>query len=83
MSDSTAIQEREARDYAAEQGWRIVGVFTNNDVSASRFSTKARLGYEALFAAIQRGDVEVVLCTEMTRLAVPPIGRTARPDSPG
>jgi site-specific DNA recombinase len=68
MSDSTAIQEREARDYAAEQGWWIVGVFTDNDVSASRFSTKPRLGYEALFAAIQRGDVEVVLCTEMTRL---------------
>jgi site-specific DNA recombinase len=52
MSDSTAIQEREARDYAADQGWRIVGVFTDNDVSASRFSTKPRMGYEALFAAI-------------------------------
>ena len=68
LSENTAIQEREAREYAELQGWPVVGVFTDSDISASRYSTKPRLGYEALIAAIERGQVEAVLCTEMTRL---------------
>jgi site-specific DNA recombinase len=68
FSDSTAIQEQEAREYVSVQGWQLVGVYTDNDVSASRFTTKPRPGYDALRAAIERGWVEVVLCTEMTRL---------------
>ena len=68
VSENTAIQEREAREYAELQGWPVVGVFTDSDISASRYSTKPRPGYEALVAAIERGQVEAVLCTEMTRL---------------
>ena len=68
LSENTAIQEREAREYAQQQGWSIVGAFTDNDTSASRYTTKPRPGYEALISAIERGQIEVVLCTEMTRL---------------
>jgi hypothetical protein len=38
LSENTAIQEREAREYAQQQGWSIVGAFTDNDTSASRYS---------------------------------------------
>ncbi len=68
LSENTMIQERETREYALAQSWPIVGVFTDSDISASRYTTKPRIGYESLIGAIERGEVEVVLCTEMTRL---------------
>jgi site-specific DNA recombinase len=68
LSDSVAIQERECRDYAQEQGWTVVAVYPDDDVRASRFTTKPRPQYEALLAAIERGEIEAVLCTEMPRL---------------
>lgn len=68
LSENTAIQEREAREYADAQNWPLVGIFTDSDISASRYTTKPRPGYDTLIAAIERGQVEVVLCTEMTRL---------------
>jgi site-specific DNA recombinase len=66
--ENVAIQEAECREYAEQLGWEIVDVFTDNDISASRYSRKERPGYQALLAAIRAGQVEAVLVTEMPRL---------------
>jgi DNA invertase Pin-like site-specific DNA recombinase len=68
LSDSVAIQEREAREYAETRGWPVVAVYPDDDVRASRFTKMPRPQYEALVAAIERGEIEAVLCTEMPRL---------------
>jgi site-specific DNA recombinase len=43
-------------------------VFSDDDISASKFSTKPRPDYNRLVAAIESEQVEVILCTEMPRL---------------
>lgn len=63
---NVGIQQRECERYAADQGWEIVQVFIDNDMSA--YSGKHRPGYAALLTAIASGGVECVLVTEMTRL---------------
>jgi site-specific DNA recombinase len=66
--ENTQLQERECRDYAEDQGWQVVQVFTDNDVSVSRYSKKLRPSYEKLLHLIRAGEVDAVLVTEMTRL---------------
>src|SRR6266508_2634950 len=67
-SENIEIQRAECTEYAEEKGWTVVGVFPDNDISASRYSTKPRPGYLSLLAAIRAGTVEAVLVTEMPRL---------------
>jgi DNA invertase Pin-like site-specific DNA recombinase len=67
-SENVDIQKAEAAEHAAEKGWEVVGAFEDNDISASRYSTKPRPGYLALLASIRAGAVEAVLVTEMPRL---------------
>jgi site-specific DNA recombinase len=68
LSENIAIQLEECRAYSEERGWTIVGVFEDNDISASKFSTKPRPGYESLLAAVRASEADVVLVTEVTRL---------------
>jgi len=68
LSENVEIQIEECVAYAQAMGWIIVGVFQDNDISASRFSTAPRPGYQALLDAIQAGEVDVVLATEMQRI---------------
>lgn len=68
LSDSVDLQVREAAAHAVDEGWGECLVYTDSDISASRYTTKPRPGYLALVDAIQRGQVEVVIVTEMTRL---------------
>jgi site-specific DNA recombinase len=69
LSQNVEIQRAECEDYAEEHGYQpIIGVFTDDDISASRYSTKTRLGYEALLASVRAGSVEAILVTEMPRL---------------
>jgi site-specific DNA recombinase len=67
-SENTQLQERECRSFAEDQGWPVVQVFTDNDVSVSRYSKKPRPGYEQLLQLIRAGEIDAVLVTEMTRL---------------
>ena len=49
---------RQTEDIAAvceRQGWELVEVLTDNDISASRYSKKPRPGYGRLLAAIEAG----------------------------
>jgi site-specific DNA recombinase len=68
LSENVAIQLEECLSHLNEQGWEAVGRFSDNDVSASAYSTKPRPGYDALIASIEAGEVEAVLITEMSRL---------------
>src|SRR3712207_9143163 len=48
--------------------FRSVLSHSDDDLSASRYSTKPRPGYAALLADITADRVEVIVVTEMTRL---------------
>ena len=68
LSDKVEIQIAESQGYAGDKLWRVVLVTSDDDISASKFSTKPRPGYNELVAAIEAGQVEVIIVTEMPRL---------------
>jgi len=70
MSDSVDLQVDEATEHFEDRGWPVdeTLIFRDNDLSASKFSTKPRPGYLALLAAIRAGQVVLVLVTEVSRL---------------
>ena len=67
-SENVHIQLREGEEYVEDNDGTVSLRFKDNDVSASKFSKKPRPDYERLLAAIERGQVEVIVVTEMTRL---------------
>jgi DNA invertase Pin-like site-specific DNA recombinase len=66
--DNTDIQVKEGLAYIAEQaGWQHVATFVDDNISA--FSEHAkRPDYERLLAYIHGNNVDVVVCTEPSRL---------------
>lgn len=68
LSPNCQIQTDEATDYAAERGYAVVCLLQENDVSASKYSSKPRPIYDQLLARIKANEIDVVLATEMTRL---------------
>jgi site-specific DNA recombinase len=46
----------------------VVGVFSDKDISASKYSTKPRPGYHTMITALKNNCVQAILATEMTRL---------------
>jgi DNA invertase Pin-like site-specific DNA recombinase len=59
-------QESACRQLARLAGFRVVGVYTDNDISA--FNGKRRDGFEDLLAEVQAGRIDVVLCQHTDRL---------------
>jgi site-specific DNA recombinase len=68
LSENTEIQIEECQDYALREGLQVVRVFTDNDISASRYSKKPRPGYEDMLAFLKEGRAQVILVSEMPRL---------------
>ena len=68
LSENVNIQIAEDQAYADDQAWPVVGIFKDNDISASKYSTKPREDYDRLVAAIKRNEINIVLITEMPRL---------------
>jgi site-specific DNA recombinase len=68
LSDNIEIQIAECHAYADEKSWPVVVVESDDDISASKFSKKPRPGYDALIQSVEAGQIEVIICTEMTRL---------------
>jgi site-specific DNA recombinase len=68
ISENVDIRVIECRGHAEAQGWKVVGVFSDNDISASKYSTKLRPGYNTMITALENDGIEAVLVTEMTRL---------------
>lgn len=59
-------QQQDCEKLAADHGWDIVQIFIDNSISA--FSGKHRPGYEDLMAAVEHGDVDVVIAWSHDRL---------------
>lgn len=53
---------------AAREGWTVVEVFVDNDISASTRSKKMRVQYKRMITAARRGAFEVILSYSNSRL---------------
>jgi len=67
LSTNTQVQLEECSRYIEDEGWTLAVTHSDDDLSASRYTTKPRPGYDALLADINSGRVEVIVVTEMTR----------------
>ncbi|MEW1834539.1 recombinase family protein [Microbacterium sp. NPDC079995] len=61
-------QETACREVAAQLGLTVVGVYSDNDVSASRSSKKPRPSYEAMITAAGRREFGTIIAYSMSRL---------------
>jgi site-specific DNA recombinase len=70
-AEGVATQEAKARTYVAEH-WldASIVVFADNDIGAA--NGDHRPGFEALLAAIRRGEITQVVCAEQSRLTRSP-----------
>lgn len=59
-SVSISRQTEAARKYADARGWQVVGVFTDDGVSASKVKPEDRPGWRALVASPERFDAVIV-----------------------
>jgi DNA invertase Pin-like site-specific DNA recombinase len=62
--------ERQVEDCWADcqrHGWFVVGIFIDNDRSASVYATKDREEYDAMTASLRRSPVDVLVCWEASR----------------
>jgi DNA invertase Pin-like site-specific DNA recombinase len=66
--ESLAVERQEAacRKLARVPGYRVVGVYTDNDISA--FNGKTRKGFEAMLTDLRAGKFDVLLCQHTDRL---------------
>ena len=63
-----ARQTEDIESVAERQGWDLLEVITENDVSASRYSTKARPGYAKLLELIGSSAVDRAVVYDVDRL---------------
>ena len=74
LSANTAIQVaeclEEVKHYGRERGLRVdvVGIFEENDVSASRYSKKERPDFQRLIQLIRQDKIDVIFAPEAERL---------------
>jgi site-specific DNA recombinase len=68
ISENVDIQIMECRRYAEDRGWVVVSIFDDNDISASKYSTKPRPGYNTMITALKNDGIGAVLVVEMSRL---------------
>ncbi len=64
--ENVDIQIRESLGFTQDQGWTHAGTFADNNLSA--YSGVRRPGYERLLVAIQNNEIDVIVCTEPSRL---------------
>jgi len=74
LSTNTSIQVTECLDealyYARQNGLKLVvaAIYEENDVSASKYSTKPRPDYLDILEFIKANQVDIIFATEMERL---------------
>lgn len=61
-------QEQGIRTYAEREGWELVDVLSDNDLSASKYATKPRPGYERFLHLARSGAVERAVIYRVDRL---------------
>jgi site-specific DNA recombinase len=64
-------QREDCEKIAAARGWRIVGEYVDNSISASD-RRKDRPGYNALVAAFEVGEFDALVCYDLDRLTRQP-----------
>lgn len=64
---STADQSEENRAECEDQGWVVVGEFTDDDRSASRHARRTRDEFEAMAERIRAGECDVLVTWESSR----------------
>lgn len=67
-SPNIEIQRDEIHAFLESEGIEHAGCFSDNDLSASKFSKKPRPGYQALLVALQADIADVLVVTEISRL---------------
>jgi len=64
---SVAEQETESRAACTLNGWELAATYTDNDVSASRFTTAVRAEWTKLVADLDAGKFDVLVLWEPSR----------------
>ncbi|WP_026923324.1 recombinase family protein [Glycomyces arizonensis] len=64
---SVEAQESESRQAAEDNGWNVVEVYPDNDVSASKYGRKARKHWARLLADIDADRLDVLIMWETSR----------------
>lgn len=64
---SVEEQETETRAWVDREGWQLVDVLSDNDLSASRYARRTRPDWRRLIDMIRSGDVDVVVFWELSR----------------
>ncbi|MBO0844563.1 MAG: recombinase family protein [Nocardioides sp.] len=67
------IQEADCRALAEREGYTVVGVYRDNDISASTISTKPRPSYDAMLARVREGDITAMIAYSNSRLTRRPL----------
>jgi len=67
-SPNCQYQEDDYRVYAKDRHYDVVGSYSDDDISASKFSAKPRPGYNNLLQAVRDDAAEVLLATEVSRI---------------
>jgi DNA invertase Pin-like site-specific DNA recombinase len=62
-------QEEVCRALAEREGHEVVSVYTDNDISASDRSKKRRPAYEEMLAAVDAGQIDIILAYSNSRLS--------------
>jgi DNA invertase Pin-like site-specific DNA recombinase len=69
-----ARQEEDCRALVERNGWTLIEPpFTDNDISASTGSRKARPAYDRMLAAVRAGGVDVIVAYSNSRLTRRPL----------
>jgi site-specific DNA recombinase len=66
---STTDQEAVGRRWVTEHGAQLVDVYSDEGISASRFTRKAREHFDRLVADVEAGRLDVIWCWEQSRLS--------------
>lgn len=64
---SVGEQEAECRTWVDHEGWSLSEVYTDDDRSASRYAKRDRPDWQRLMAAIDAGEVDVLVVWEPSR----------------
>jgi site-specific DNA recombinase len=64
---SVGEQEKECRAWVAREGWDEIGLWSDNDRSASKYAKKQRPGWQALTARLDEGGVDALVVWEPSR----------------
>ena len=64
---SVTEQENESRAACTLNGWNIAATYSDNDISASRFTTKTRPGWAKLVADLDAAKFDVIVLWEPSR----------------